>query len=305
MTPASIIIIGLGIIFTLVFLFTFFFIVKHQTAVVIERFGRFLSVRHAGLNIKIPFVDKIAGDVSLKIHQLDVRVETKTLDDVFLETNVSVQYQIPRNSVYKAFYKLSNPKDQITSYVFDTVRAQVPRMKLDDVFVKKSDIAVAIKKELEVSMQAYGHSIIKALVTDINPDTAVKNAMNKINASERLKVAMKYEAEAERIKIVARAKAEAESKKLQGQGTADQRREIARGLEESVDTLNKVGISPHEASALIVITQHYDTLQAMGENGNSNVILMPNSPSAASDMLTNLVSSMTAVENLSNVKKKA
>lgn len=304
MSTASLIFLGIGIIFILVFLFTFFFIVNHQTAVIIERFGRFLSVRHAGLNIKIPFVDKIAGEVSLKIHQLDVRVETKTLDDVFLETNVSVQYQIPRNSVYKAFYKLSNPKDQITSYVFDTVRAQVPRMKLDDVFVKKSDIAVAIKKELEVSMQAYGHSIIKALVTDINPDVEVKNAMNKINASERLKVAMQYEAEADRIRIVARAKAEAESKKLQGQGTANQRREIARGLEESVDTLNKVGISPSEASALIVITQHYDTLQSMGENGNSNVILMPNSPSAASDMLTNLVSSMVAVENISKGKKK-
>ncbi len=304
MSPTSLILIGIGIIFILIFFFTFFFIVNHQTAVIVERFGKFLSVRHAGLNIKIPFVDKIAGDVSLKIHQLDVHVETKTLDDVFLETNVSVQYQIPRNSVYKAFYKLSNPKDQITSYIFDTVRAQVPRMKLDDVFVKKSDIAVAIKKELEVSMQAYGHSIIKALVTDINPDVAVKNAMNKINASERLKVAMQYEAEADRIKIVARAKAEAESKKLQGQGTADQRREIARGLEESVDTLNKVGISPNEASALIVITQHYDTLQSMGENGNSNVILMPNSPSAASDMLTSLVSSMVAVENISKGKKK-
>lgn len=277
-------------------------IVKQQTAIIIERFGKFNSIRIAGFNLIIPGIDQVAGELSLKIQQLDVEVETKTKDDVFLRVNISVQYQIIRDSVYEAFYKLTNSKDQITSYVFDTVRAQVPTMKLDDVFVKKDEIAIAIKRELEKAMQEYGYQIIKALVTDIDPDPEVKKSMNQINAAERLKVAAEFEAEADRIKIVAKAKADAESKKLQGQGTADQRREIARGLEQSVEMLNKVGIGSQEASSLIVITQHYDTLQSMGENANSNVVLLPNSPSTASDMMTNLIASLTTAEQIKQVK---
>ena len=278
-------------------------IVKQQTAIIIERFGKFNSIRFAGFNLIIPGIDQVAGEVSLKIQQLDVEVETKTKDDVFLRVNISVQYQIIRDSVYQAFYKLTNSRDQITSYVFDTVRAQVPTMKLDDVFVKKDEIAIAIKKELEEAMQEYGYQIIKALVTDIDPDQEVKKSMNQINAAERMKVAAEFEAEAERIKIVAKAKADAESKKLQGQGTADQRREIAKGLEQSVEMLNKVGIGSQEASSLIVITQHYDTLQSMGENGNSNVVLLPNSPSTASDMMTNLIASLTTAEQITRAKE--
>ncbi len=251
----------------------------------------------------IPGIDQVAGELSLKIRQLDVEVETKTKDDVFLRVNISVQHQIIRDSIYEAFYKLTNSRDQITSYVFDTVRAQVPTMKLDDVFVKKDEIAIAIKRELEKAMQEYGYQIIKALVTDIDPDQEVKKSMNQINAAERMKVAAEFEAEAERIKIVAKAKADAESKKLQGQGTADQRREIAKGLEQSVEMLNKVGIGSQEASSLIVITQHYDTLQSMGENANSNVVLLPNSPSTASDMMSNLIASLTTAEQIRNVKK--
>ena len=281
-----------------------FFIVKQQTAVIIERFGRYQSIRHSGLHLKIPLVDRIAGRLSLKIQQLDVIVETKTLDDVFVKLKVSVQYKVIRDKVYDAFYKLDYPHDQITSYVFDVVRAEVPKMKLDDVFVKKDDIAIAVKTELNDAMLNYGYDIIKTLVTDIDPDAQVKAAMNRINASEREKVAAQYEGDAARILIVEKAKAEAESKRLQGQGIADQRREIARGLEESVEVLNKVGINSQEASALIVVTQHYDTLQAIGEETNSNLILLPNSPQAGSDMLNNMVASFTASNQIGEAMKK-
>lgn len=270
------------------------FVVRQQTAVVIERFGRFQSIRNSGLQMKIPLVDRISGKLSLKIQQLDVIVETKTLDDVFVKIKVSVQYLVIRNKVYDAFYKLEYPHDQITSFVFDVVRAEVPKMKLDDVFVKKDDIAIAVKRELQEYMSEYGYDIIKTLVTDIDPDEQVKAAMNRINASEREKIAAQFEGDAARILIVEKAKAEAESKRLQGQGIADQRREIARGLEESVEVLNKVGINSQEASALIVVTQHYDTLQSIGEETNTNLILLPNSPQTGSDMLNNMVASFTA-----------
>ena len=292
------------VFFGLVILFASFFIVKQQTAVIVERFGRFQSIRNSGLQMKIPLVDRIAGRLSLKIQQLDVIVETKTLDDVFVKLKVSVQYVVIRNKVYEAFYKLEYPHDQITSYVFDVVRAEVPKMKLDDVFVKKDDIAIAVKSELQDAMLEYGYDIIKTLVTDIDPDAQVKAAMNRINASEREKIAAQFEGDAARILIVEKAKAEAESKRLQGQGIADQRREIARGLEESVEVLNKVGINSQEASALIVVTQHYDTLQAIGEETNTNLILLPNSPQAGSDMLNNMVASFTASNQIGEAMKR-
>lgn len=280
------------------------FIVKQQTAVIIETFGKFTSVRQSGIQFKIPFVQRIAARVGLKIQQLDVIIETKTLDDVFVKLKVSVQYVVIKSKVYDAFYQLEYPHDQITSYVFDVVRAEVPKMKLDDVFVKKDDIAIAVKGELQDAMLEYGYDIIKTLVTDIDPDAQVKEAMNRINASEREKIAAQFEGDAARILIVEKAKAEAESKRLQGQGIADQRREIARGLEESVEVLNKVGINSQEASALIVVTQHYDTLQSIGEETNTNLILLPNSPQAGSDMLNNMVASFTASNMIGESMKK-
>lgn len=294
--------------YVIVFLFVLLlisgiFVVKQQTSAVIERFGKFIVIRKPGLHFKVPLIDKIAGRVSLRILQLDVIVETKTKDDVFVKLKVSVQYKILSDNVYDAFYKLDFPQDQITSYVFDVVRAVVPKMRLDDVFEKKDEIANAVKGELNDAMINYGYDIIKALVTDIDPDSEVKTAMNRINAAERQKIAAQYDGDAARILIVEKAKAEAESKRLQGQGIADQRREIARGLEESVDVLNNVGINSQEASALIVVTQHYDTLQSIGEETNSNLILLPNSPQAGSDMLNNMVASFTASNQIGEAMK--
>ncbi len=293
------------ILFIVLVLFGTIFIVKQQSAAVVERFGKFVSVRHSGLQIKIPIVDRVAGRLSLRIQQLDVVVETKTKDDVFVKVKVSVQYKVIKDKVYDAFYKLDFPQDQITSYVFDVVRAEVPKMILDDVFEKKDDIAIAVKSELNDAMKNYGFDIIKTLVTDIDPDAQVKESMNRINASEREKVAAQFEGDAQRILIVERAKAEAESKRLQGQGIADQRREIARGLEDSVKVLNNVDINSQEASALIVVTQHYDTLQSVGSASNSNLILMPNSPQAGSEMLNNMVASFTASNQIGEQMKKA
>ena len=298
LTTAAIVIGGLA------FVRSGWVIVRQQQAAVIERLGKFQRIADPGFHIKVPFIDKVSGRVNLKIQQLDVKVETKTLDNVFVMLKVSVQYHALKSKIYDAFYELDDPHRQITSYVFDVVRAEVPKLKLDEVFARKDDIAVAIKAELAEAMDGYGYGIVKALVTDIDPDHEVKISMNRINAAEREKLAAKYEAEAERIKIVAIAQAEAESKKLQGQGIADQRREIAKGLEDSVEALNKVGINSQEASALIVVTQHYDTLQAMGTNNRSNLILMPNSPNNASDMMNDMITSFTAASMMGDELKR-
>ena len=111
----------------LIVLFSSFFTVKQQTVVVVVRFGKFLSLRNSGLHLKIPVVDRIAGRVNLRIQQLDVIIETKTKDNVFVKMKVSVQFKVLQEKAYEAFYKLEYPHDQITSYVFDVVRAEVPK----------------------------------------------------------------------------------------------------------------------------------------------------------------------------------
>ena len=293
---------GIIIFFGLIVLFASFFTVKQATAAIVERLGKFHVVRQSGLHLKIPFIDQVAKRMNLRIQQLDVIIDTKTLDNVFIRMKVSVQYQVIASQVADSFYRLENPENQITSYVFDVVRAEVPKLKLDDVFVRKDDVAIAVKSELQEAMQSYGYDIIKALVTDIDPDEQVKHAMNRINAAEREKTAAEYESEAQKIRIVAVAKAEAESKKLQGQGIADQRREIAAGLVESVKMLNEANINAQEASALIVVTQHYDTLQAIGSSNKSSLVLLPNSPNAANSMLNDLMVSMAATHKMEDVK---
>lgn len=305
MSIFSLLFYGLLILLILSFFSSFVFIVHQETASIVERLGKFHSIRQAGLHLKIPFIDNVIGKLTLKIQQLDILVDTKTKDNVFVKVKISVQFQVIKNKIYEAFYKLDNSHSQITSYIFDVVRAEVPKMRLDDVFERKDHLALVVKGELEGAMLNYGYSIIKALVTDLDPDEQVKQAMNRINTAEREKVAAEYKAEAERIKIVAKAKAEAESKKLQGKGTADQRREIARGILESVEVLNNVGINSQEASALIVVTQHYDTLQSMGESSNTNLILLPNSPGAASEMLNNMITSFNISSHIGeSIKKK-
>ena len=260
------------------------FTVKQQTSAVIQRFGKFVRIASSGLNIKIPLIDHVAGRVNLRVQQIDVRVETKTHDNVFVHLTVSVQYFVDAARVYEAFYSLENPQKQITSFVFDVVRARVPNINLDDVFQKKDEIADAVKQELEVVMGSFGYGIIKALVTDIEPDIKVKDAMNEINAAQRMRVAATEKGEAEKILKVKQAEAEAQSKALQGKGIADQRKAIIDGLQTSVEGFSSTipGTTPQEVIQLILMTQYFDTLKDLGVN--SNTILIPHSPGAIEDL---------------------
>ncbi len=262
------------------------FTVRQQTAAIIERFGKFTRVAGAGLNIKIPLIDRVAGRISLRVQQLDVRVETKTKDNVFVIVVVAVQYFVIPEKVVDAFYKLQNADAQITSYVYDVVRARVPGIKLDDVFETKDDIAQAVKRELEQIMDDFGYGIVKALVTDIDPDAKVKASMNEINAAQRLRVAAVEQAEADKIRVVKAAEAEAESKALQGQGIADQRTAIVNGLQESVTDFqtNVQGTSAQDVMNLVLMTQYFDTLKDVGLASNSNTIMIPHSPSGMNDI---------------------
>lgn len=262
------------------------FIVRQQTSAIVERLGKFHRIGGAGLNFKIPLIDRIAGKLSLRIQQLDVRVETKTNDNVFVFVVVSVQYYVLPSKVVDAFYRLQNPQTQITSFVFDTVRARVPSIILDDLFEKKDDIAQAVKTELDAVMDDFGYGIVKALVTDIDPDAKVKTSMNEINAAQRLREAAIQQAEADKIRVVKAAEGEAESKALQGQGIANQRKAIIEGLKESVENFsnNVEGAKTQDVMNLVLMTQYFDTLKDIGLTGKSNTILIPHSPGGMGDI---------------------
>ena len=270
--------------------FPFFFIVQQQTTSLVQRFGKFDRVAGPGLHFKLPFVEKVAGTVNLRVQQLDVEVETKTQDNVFLRVIVSVQYFVLPDKVYDAFYKLDDPVNQIKAFVFDVVRARVPKIKLDDVFEKKDEIASAVKAELSQVMDDFGYGIVKTLVTDIDPDAKVKAAMNEINAAQRMRVAATEKGEAEKILQVKAAEADAEAKALSGKGIADQRRAIVEGLRESVDEFQKTvhGTSAQDVMNLILMTQYFDTLKDLGHSSKTNTILIPHSPGALGDLAAQL-----------------
>ncbi len=295
----------LGIVLVIALLADGFFIVRQQTTAVVERFGKFKRIASSGLNLKIPLIDRIAGRVSLRIQQLDVRVETKTKDNVFVFVVVSVQYYVLPVKVTDAFYKLQNAQQQITSFVFDTVRARVPSIILDDLFEKKDEIAMAVKTELDQVMDDFGYGIIKALVTDIDPDANVKTSMNEINAAQRLREAAVQQAEADKIRVVKAAEAEAESKALQGQGIANQRKAIVEGLKESVESFNSSieGTKAQDVMNLVLMTQYFDTIKDIGLSGKSNTILIPHSPGGMQDISNELRNAIITGNQISNNSK--
>ena len=295
----------LGIVLLVVIL-TGLFTVKQQTAAIVERFGKLNKVSTAGLNFKVPLIDQIAGRISLRVQQLDVRVETKTKDNVFVFVVVSVQYYILPSKVVDAFYRLQNPQEQITAYVFDTVRARVPNTELDQLFQMKDDIATAVKTELDSVMDDFGYGIIKALVTDIDPDANVKTSMNEINAAQRLRMAAVEQAEADKIRVVKAAEAEAESKALQGQGIANQRKAIIEGLQESVEKFSNAvdGVKSQDVMNLVMMTQYFDTIKDIGINSHNSTILIPHSPAGMGDLGDQIRNAMITANEVNKPSSK-
>lgn len=275
----------------LLLLFKSVVIVTEQTSVVIERLGKFHRIATSGISLIIPFIDRKASVQNLRVQQLDVTVETKTLDNVFVNIQVSVQYKVVREKVKDAYYSLDNARGQISSYVFDDVRAEVPKLELDDVFSKKDDIATAVRQNIADVMEEYGFAIIKTLLTDIDPDHKVKESMNRINAAKRDREAALQEAEGEKIKVIKAAEAEAESKRLAGEGIAKQRLEIVRGFKESVEDFQRSlkNVTHEEVMQFVLMTQYFDTLNNVGSNSKNTSILIPHSPGAMQDFQDQII----------------
>lgn len=295
LTIVGIIVVIIIALVVLAALATSFFTVHTQTAVPIERFGKFNRIAHAGLHLKLPFVERSQRPISLRVQQLDVQVETKTLDNVFVQSLVAVQYKVRDlvpgedeldSGVYAAAYRLENPTQQIESYVFDSVRSFIPTLELDQVFMSKNEVAESVQQTLVARMADFGYIIINTLVPDITPDIKVKNAMNEINASERLKQAAANKADANKIMMVKNAEAERESKVLQGQGVAGQREAIAEGLRASLLDVQTANVDSDQSMQILMATMMLDAYERIGANGRSTTLFLPTNPTGLMEQIT-------------------
>jgi regulator of protease activity HflC (stomatin/prohibitin superfamily) len=268
----------------------FFFTVEQQERAIVERFGKFVRVAGPGLQRKTPFVERVAGKMSLQVEQLNADIETKTKDNVFVRVQIAVQYKVgvASQQVQDAYYKLDDPEVQMKSYAFDVVRSHIPSLDLDDAYADADTIAMHIQDTLHKQMADYGYEIVKALVTNIEPDQRVKDAMNNINAAQRNQVAASAQGDAQKTLAVKKAEGERETMRLQGEGVAAERKAIAEGLHESLEIIAQHGLDPREAMALVALTQYTDMVRALGEASNTNTILLPHSPSGVGDLMTQI-----------------
>jgi regulator of protease activity HflC (stomatin/prohibitin superfamily) len=280
----------------------FFFTVEQQERAILERFGKFVRVAGPGLQTKTPFVERVAGRMSLQVEQLNAEIETKTKDNVFVHVKLAVQYKVGANDqqVQDAYYKLDDPEVQIQSYAFDVVRSHIPSMDLDEAYADADTIAQHIQDTLHSQMADYGYEIVKALITNIEPDQKVKDAMNNINAAQRNQVAAAAQGDAQKTLAVKKAEGEKETMRLQGEGVAAERKAIAEGLKESLEIIAEQGLDPKEAMALVALTQYTDMIRALGEGSQTNTILMPHSPSGANDLLSQIRDGILTADLVAN-----
>jgi len=296
MEPLNVFLTAILVILAIVVLVTILktlFTVRTATAGVVERFGKFNRIVRPGLHVLIPYAEHVYF-VDLQVKQAQFQVETKTHDNVFVQIPVSVQYQILDDKIFDAFYKLSAPQKQIESFVFNSILGHVPKLSLDETFEQQSGISIAVKTELDSTMSGFGFNILNALVTDIIPDTKVKDAMNDINAAQRAQVAAQARGEADKILKVKQAEAEAESKALQGKGIAAERQAIIDCLRASIENFRESvpGSTAEDVMALVLLTQYFDTLRDIGTKGGSSTIFLPNNPGAANDFQTQILAGL-------------
>lgn len=272
------------------------YVVRQQTVVIIERFGKYQTTSGSGMHVRLPFgIDKIAARIQLRLLQSEIVVETKTKDNVFVTLNVATQYRVNEENVTDAYYKLMRPEAQIKSYIEDALRSSVPKLTLDELFEKKDEIALEVQHQVAEEMSTYGYLIVKTLITKVEPDAEVKQSMNEINAAQRKRVAAQELANADKIKIVTAAEAEAEKDRLHGVGIAQQRKAIVDGLAESIQELKdaNVGMTEEQIMSILLTNQYLDTLNTFAAKGNQTLFL-PNHPEGIEDIRTQILSSLKA-----------
>lgn len=270
-----------------------------------ERFGAFVSEESPGCVCFLPCFEDVKK-VNMRLQSLDVRCESKTRDNVFIQVEVSVQFKVLNPQ--KSFYEMEDPVAQIRAYVFDVIRSEVPQLELDEVFTEKEKLSAAVKTQLTEELGSYGFSIVHTPVTDLDPDLKVKSSLNEMMRQKNLKAAMKEKAEADAIVQIELAKAAAEEIRIKaeadayakhqaGLGLSMQRKAIVDGLTESVNIFQQgvAGVDAQTIMDLIMVTQYFDMMEKIGcsKNRGTNTLFVPSGPGAVHDFSQQLRNSMS------------
>ena len=279
-----------------------FYVVKQQHAVIIERLGKFNKIVGAGFHAKVPFIDRKAATVSLRTMKNGFSIDVKTEDNVTIGLDVSAQYHVsydmgagPADSgVYKSYYMLQQPVDQMRDFITDALRSSIPVYTLDEVFAKKDDIAKDVNATVSEQMAAYGFTLVSTLITKIALPAEVENSMNDINAAQRKRAAAQELAEADRIKRVTEATAEAEAMEKAGEGIANQRKAIAAGIKDSLETIQETGVGNDEANQLFMFTQWAEMMGEFAKSGKASTVVLPSDYTQASNMLGQMLTATAA-----------
>ena len=281
-----------------------FYVVKQQHAVIIERLGKFHRLVGAGFHAKIPFVDRKAATVSLRTMKNGFNIDVKTQDNVTIGLEVSAQYHVsyergerPQDSgIYKSYYMLQQPVAQMRDFITDALRSSIPVYTLDEVFAKKDDIAKDVNATVSEQMAAYGFTLVSTLITKIALPAEVEDSMNQINAAQRTKAAAQDLAEADRIRRVTEAVAEAEAMEKAGEGIANQRKAIAAGIKESLETIQETGVGNSEANQLFMFTQWTEMMGEFAKTGKASTVVLPSDFTQTAGMFEQMVAAQSAGE---------
>ena len=289
----ALIISGVIVVIVLAVLCASIFIVPQQQAYIIERFGKYNKVQFAGIHAKIPFVDRISTKTNMRVSQLNVQLETKTLDNVFVTVVASTQFRVNPENVATAYYELRDPAGQLRSYMEDALRSAIPALSLDDAFARKDDVAFDVQKTVGAEMARFGFTVVQTLITAIDPSPQVKSAMDSINAAQREKEATRQRAEAQRIQIETQAAADAEKTRLQGEGQANYRREIANGIVDQIKSLQAVGMYINDVNNVVLFNQYLDVMRSLSESNNAKTVVLPAStPGGYEDLYQQVTKAM-------------
>lgn len=267
------------------------YVVNQQTMYIIERLGKFHTITGPGFHVKIPVIDVIAAKVDLRTNQSEFPISAKTSDNVTIKMKVAVQYCVENTEqgIYDSFYKLSNPVEQMNSYIIDALRSAIPNYTLDQVYEAKDDIAQGVQQQVAERMRGYGYLIQSTLITGIALPADVEESMNKINSAQREKEAAQALAEAERIKVVTEARAHAEAMEQAGIGIAAQRKAIANGIAESLDAIKASGVSTQEANTLFLFTQWTDMMDGFAKTGKASTVVLPSDFNSTASMFEQML----------------
>ncbi|MDJ1121428.1 SPFH domain-containing protein [Olsenella sp. YH-ols2217] len=273
----------LVVLVVLVVIITGAYTVSQQSVAIIERFGKFARMEGPGFHVKIPMIETIAKIVDLRIQQDVFTLSAKTRDNVTIKVEVAVQYKVSEeqgatvqdSGVYRSYYSLTNPEEQMQSYIVDALRSTIPQFDLDSVFDEKDAIADDVRKKVSDHMIRYGFEVVGTLIQSIGLPKDVEAAMNDINAAERKKVAAQSLADAERIRTVTEAEAKADAMRQAGRGIAEQRKAIAEGIKDSLATIKEAGVTTAEANELFLYTQWTDMMESFSKSGKSSTVVLP------------------------------